>query len=92
MDHSEYNLYSITEELKDSNIVPVMQTVRKIEFLKNFEKYRPQIVIHAAAYKHVPLVEHNILEGITNNIIGTKKYHRFIYKIQSWKICFNIDR
>ena len=73
LDHSEYNLYSITEELKDSNIVPVMQTVRKIEFLeKTFEKYRPQIVIHAAAYKHVPLVEHNILEGITNNIIGTK--------------------
>ena len=73
LDHSEYNLYSITEELKDSNIVPVMQTVRKIEFLeKTFEKYKPQIVIHAAAYKHVPLVEHNILEGITNNIIGTK--------------------
>ncbi|MGJ0312099.1 polysaccharide biosynthesis protein [Aliarcobacter cryaerophilus] len=73
LDHSEYNLYSITEELKDSYIVPVMQTVRKIEFLeKTFEKYRPQIVIHAAAYKHVPLVEHNILEGITNNIIGTK--------------------
>ena len=68
-----YNLYSITEELKDSYIVPVMQTVRKIESLeKTFEKYRPQIVIHAAAYKHVPLVEHNILEGITNNIIGTK--------------------
>ena len=73
IDHSEYNLYSITEELKDSYIVPVMQTVRKIEFLeKTFEKYKPQIVIHAAAYKHVPLVEHNILEGITNNIIGTK--------------------
>ena len=73
LDHSEFNLYSITEELKDFNIVSVMQTVRKIEFLeKTFEKYKPQIVIHAAAYKHVPLVEHNILEGITNNIIGTK--------------------
>ena len=73
LDHSEFNLYSITEELKGTNIVPVMQTVRKIEFLeKTFEKYKPQIVIHAAAYKHVPLVEHNILEGISNNIIGTK--------------------
>ena len=73
LDHSEFNLYSITEELKGANIVPVMQTVRKIEFLeKTFEKYKPQIVIHAAAYKHVPLVEHNILEGISNNIIGTK--------------------
>ncbi len=73
LDHSEFNLYQITEELKDANIVSVMQTVRKVEFLeKTFEKYRPQIVIHAAAYKHVPLVEDNILEGISNNIIGTK--------------------
>lgn len=73
LDHSEFNLYSIMEELKDENVIPVMQTVRKIEFLeRTFEKYKPQIVIHAAAYKHVPLVEHNILEGISNNIIGTK--------------------
>ena len=73
LDHSEFNLYSITEELKDFNIVSVMQTVRKIEFIEEtFKKYKPQIVIHAAAYKHVPLVEHNILEGISNNIIGTK--------------------
>ncbi|MGJ0308710.1 polysaccharide biosynthesis protein [Aliarcobacter cryaerophilus] len=73
LDHSEFNLYTIIEELKNSNIVPVMQTVTKIEFLETtFEKYKPQIVIHAAAYKHVPLVEYNILEGIANNIIGTK--------------------
>ena len=73
LDHSEFNLYQITEELKNANIVSVMQTVRKIEFLeKTFKKYKPQIVIHAAAYKHVPLVEDNILEGISNNIIGTK--------------------
>ena len=77
LDHSEFNLYSITEELKtnpkDTNIISVMQTVRKIEFLEStFEKYKPQIVIHAAAYKHVPLVEENISEGISNNIIGTK--------------------
>lgn len=73
LDHSEFNLYSITEELKDFNIVSVMQTVRKIEFIEEtFKKYQPQIVIHAAAYKHVPLVEHNILESISNNIIGTK--------------------
>ncbi|WP_151949630.1 UDP-N-acetylglucosamine 4,6-dehydratase (configuration-retaining) [Aliarcobacter butzleri] len=73
LDHSEFNLYSILEELKDENIVPIMQSVRDIKALEiTFEKYKPQIVIHAAAYKHVPLVEYNILEGITNNIIGTK--------------------
>ncbi len=73
LDHSEYNLYKITEELNDNTIVSVMQTVRNLSFLEStFEKYKPQIVIHAAAYKHVPLVEENILEGISNNIIGTK--------------------
>lgn len=73
VDHSEFNLYSILEELQDENIIPIMQSVKDIDILEStFSKYRPQIVIHAAAYKHVPLVEHNILEGITNNIIGTK--------------------
>tara|TARA_B100001063_G_scaffold31265_1_gene24316 strand:+ start:28264 stop:30060 length:1797 start_codon:yes stop_codon:yes gene_type:complete len=73
LDHSEYNLYQICEELSGFDIVPVMQTVRKIEYLEStFDKYKPDIVIHAAAYKHVPLVEDNILEGISNNIIGTK--------------------
>ncbi len=73
VDHSEFNLYSILEELQDENIIPIMQSVKDINILEStFSKYRPQIVIHAAAYKHVPLVEHNILEGITNNIIGTK--------------------
>ena len=73
LDHSEYNLYSICEELNSDTVVPVMQTVRNFGFVENtFKKYKPQIVIHAAAYKHVPLVEDNILEGISNNIIGTK--------------------
>ena len=77
LDHSEFNLYQITEELKNNSskteIISVMQTVRKLKYLENtFDRYKPQIVIHAAAYKHVPLVEDNILEGISNNIIGTK--------------------
>ena len=73
LDHSEYNLYQICEELECSSVIPVMQTVRNFGFIENtFKKYKPEIVIHAAAYKHVPLVEENILEGISNNIIGTK--------------------
>ncbi|WP_419678395.1 UDP-N-acetylglucosamine 4,6-dehydratase (configuration-retaining) [Aliarcobacter lanthieri] len=73
VEHSEFNLYSIIEELRDKNVIPLMQSVRDLKTLeKTFDKYKPQIVIHAAAYKHVPLVEHNILEGIANNIIGTK--------------------
>ena len=73
LDHSEYNLYSIEQELKNDNILPVMQSVVDIEEIeKTFQKYSPDIVIHAAAYKHVPLCEQNITEAIKNNIIGTK--------------------
>ncbi len=73
VDHSEFNLYSITDELNSEIVVPVMQTVRNFGFIEEtFKKYKPEIVIHAAAYKHVPLVEGNILEGISNNIMGTK--------------------
>jgi len=73
LDHSEYNLYTITEELDSSNIISVMQTILDTEALeKTFFKYKPEIVIHAAAYKHVPLVEFNMQEGIKNNILGTK--------------------
>jgi FlaA1/EpsC-like NDP-sugar epimerase len=73
LDHSEYNLYTIEQELSSDKVIPVMQSVTNLEALeKTFAKYTPDIVIHAAAYKHVPLVEHNIQEGIVNNIIGTK--------------------
>ena len=73
LDHSEFNLYSISQELEKYNPIMVMQSVANKELLeKTFEKYSPNIVIHAAAYKHVPLVEDNITEAIVNNIIGTK--------------------
>jgi FlaA1/EpsC-like NDP-sugar epimerase len=73
LDHSEYNLYQIAQELEHANIQTVMQSVVHKELLdKTFLKHKPQIVIHAAAYKHVPLVEENINEAILNNVIGTK--------------------
>ena len=73
LDHSEYNLYAISEELKNIETILVMQNVVDKEFLdKTFKNYMPDIVIHAAAYKHVPLVESNIHEGILNNVVGTK--------------------
>jgi FlaA1/EpsC-like NDP-sugar epimerase len=73
LDHSEYNLYQIAEELYKYQPKLVMQSViNKEQLNKTFEKYKPDIVIHAAAYKHVPLVEENITEAIINNVIGTK--------------------
>jgi len=73
LDHSEFNLYSITEELNSSKVKSVMHSVLNIEALeRTISTCKPDIVLHAAAYKHVPLVEANIEEGIQNNIIGTK--------------------
>jgi len=74
LDHGEYNLYQIEQEIGPTvEHVYVMQSVVNREQLKKtFELYQPEIVIHAAAYKHVPMVEANIEEGILNNVIGTK--------------------
>ena len=74
LDHSEYNLYQIAEELNGKiELSLVMQSVTNKEMLSHtFATHLPDIVLHAAAYKHVPLVEDNITEGIVNNIIGTK--------------------
>lgn len=73
IDHSEYNLYTLTEELQSDKIIPVMQSILEKEMLEEtFKLHRPELFIHAAAYKHVPLVEQNKLEGIMNNVLGTK--------------------
>ncbi len=73
IERSEYNLYTIKEELTSSKIKSYMCSVLDIDMLdKIISQCRPDIIIHAAAYKHVPLVEENIAAGIENNILGTK--------------------
>ncbi len=73
---SEYALYSIDKELQDSGmtVIPVLGSVlnqNKLERL--FSQYQVETVYHAAAYKHVPLVESNPFEGIHNTAVGTAK-------------------
>lgn len=73
IDHSEFNLYQLMEELQSDKLVPIMQSVLNEPLMdKAFALYQPEIVVHAAAYKHVPLVESNVEEGILNNVLGTK--------------------
>ncbi len=73
VDNSEYNLYKIHQEVATDTAIPIMQSILDKDVLrKTFQKYKPDIVIHAAAYKHVLLCELNIDEAIKNNIIGTK--------------------
>ncbi|MBS5037427.1 MAG: polysaccharide biosynthesis protein, partial [Fusobacterium sp.] len=78
LDVNENDTYFLSLELKrkypNLDLVSEICNIRekdKLEFL--FNKYRPNVVFHAAAHKHVPLMEHNPEEAIKNNIFGTKK-------------------
>lgn len=75
IDNSEFSLYSICEELYDLTITyeAILCSVTNHEKIDSiFKEHKPQIVLHAAAYKHVPLCEANPKEAIINNILGTK--------------------
>lgn len=76
-DASEENLYNIQMELiheyKNRNIEPILGKIQDLLLLNSvFSKYRPSVVFHAAAYKHVPLVECNPWQAVENNIIGSQ--------------------
>lgn len=73
VDHSEYNLYRIAEEFPDGNVKKVLASVTNGHDLEDvFRETRPEIVFHAAAYKHVRFCELNPHAAVYNNIIGTK--------------------
>lgn len=78
VDQSEFALYAIHQELSilvelDSiNLVPLLASVRDVQRITTIiSVWSPNTIFHAAAYKHVPLVEHNPIEGIKNNVFGT---------------------
>jgi len=77
VENSEFNLYTIDMELSNKNpgvarhalIGDVRDRQRMFQI---FEQYKPELVFHAAALKHVPMVEFNMFEGMFTNVIGTK--------------------
>nr|WP_315463769.1 nucleoside-diphosphate sugar epimerase/dehydratase [uncultured Rhodoferax sp.] len=80
LDHNEFGLYAIHQELSaidpvSANLVelaPVLGSVANVERLRDvLATFKPSVVYHAAAYKHVPMVEDNPGEGVRNNIFGT---------------------
>jgi len=81
IENSEVALYNIHAELQSKIgqqpddydvLVPLLCNVQDETKLTHiFETWKPETVYHAAAYKHVPIVEHNVVAGITNNVIGT---------------------
>ena len=82
IDISEFALYSIHCEIERMNlisgksnqvkVVPLLCSVQDFERIQTIiSLWKPATIYHAAAYKHVPLVEHNVIEGIRNNVFGT---------------------
>jgi O-antigen biosynthesis protein WbqV len=77
LDHGEFNLYSIDREIRDwrpnQSMSTILADVRDAARLKDiFAKEKPDLVFHAAALKHVPLVEMNVLEGLHTNVLGAR--------------------
>ena len=75
LDHSEYNLYKINEELKEhkEKIMPILGSILDEENLNEvLSAQKIDLILHAAAYKHVPLCEINAHSAVLNNILGTK--------------------
>ncbi|MBK3847261.1 polysaccharide biosynthesis protein [Stutzerimonas xanthomarina] len=79
-EHSEFNLYSIHIELERAieraslpiKLVPILGSIRNPDRLLDVMRaWLVETIYHAAAYKHVPMVEHNVAEGVLNNILGT---------------------
>ena len=71
VDNSEFNLYQIGEQVDGAKLK--LTSVTNKESLKHiFKEFKPNIVIHAAAYKHVPICEENQEVAVLNNVLGTK--------------------
>ncbi len=77
--HGEFSIYSIDMELrqkyqqKDIDIIPIIADVQdRKRIFEVVQEHSPRIIYHAAAHKHVPLMEHNPHEAVKNNIIGTR--------------------
>lgn len=75
--HGENPIFEILHELRSlepkTTLIPVIADIRDHDRIhRMFAQYRPHAVFHAAAHKHVPLMEENVAEAITNNVLGTR--------------------
>jgi len=78
LDHDENSIFEIHGELSaragTAPLQPIVGDIRNPALLRSlFEKHRPQVVLHAAAYKHVPVMEQNCCEAVLNNVVGTRE-------------------
>lgn len=89
VDQGETPLYEIENELSRANIAIVVADVRNVSRMeKIFQHFKPSYVFHAAAYKHVPLMEDNPYEAINTNVFGTQNVANLAAKYQVKKFVF----
>jgi FlaA1/EpsC-like NDP-sugar epimerase len=91
VEHNEYGLYAIHHELEilcrehglDVQLKPMLGSIRNLRRIRAiFAQQRPHTVYHAAAYKHVPLVQENPSEGVLNNVFGTLNVARAAMEVE----------
>src|SRR3984885_5457493 len=71
LDSSEQNLFQIRQQM-ESPCEPVLGSVNDVHLLDDiFTRFQPEVIYHAAAFKHVPLLEHNPIAAVRSNAIGT---------------------
>jgi FlaA1/EpsC-like NDP-sugar epimerase len=88
--HGENSIFEILLELNQDypalSLLPVIADIRSPDRLAQlFKQHQPQVIFHAAAHKHVPLMEANIVEAVTNNVIGT-------HTVTQAAIAHNVER
>ena len=72
IDQSEYNIYLLSQSLTNKKIISYLLNINNTKMLREIiKRYKVDFIFHAAAYKHVDLLENNHLAGIKNNFIGT---------------------
>ena len=81
VERSEFALFNIEREMRaaqpDVDFRPVLADISvELRMRAVFAQYRPHVVLHAAAHKHVPMLEHNPTEAVTNNVLGTRTLAR----------------
>ena len=77
----EFDLSSLYPDLKYTALIGSVRDRARLEYI--FDKYRPNVVFHAAAHKHVPLMELNATEAIKNNVFGTLNVAEMADKVNS---------
>ncbi len=93
VDNSEFNLYLIDLEMREAGYGPILTSkvtdvCRREHLARVFKEARPEIVLHAAAFKHVPIVEQNRCAGALTNVLGAKNVFDAATEMKSETVVF----